>query len=343
VLVDELPPPGATVAGTGYLTAAGGKGLNQAVAAARQGATVAMVGAVGDDAAGGLLAGVLADEGILTSGLRRVEGASGTALITVSASGDNTIVVAAGANAALDPSSVTAAVVAGAAVVLCQLEVPLATVRTALRLGRAAGALTVLNPSPARTPLPADVLALVDIIVPNETEAGALTGLSAGCDGGGAAAAALVAGGAGTAIVTLGRHGARLTGAGPSLLVPALRVEAVDPTAAGDAFIGALVAALATGETVAWAVRRATAAGAIAVTRRGAVPSLPQRHEVDHLLAASVPTDAESRRAGPVSPAGSRPRSRSAGAQPAGPRRPPPSGGRGAGPGGRPRPGGSRS
>jgi hypothetical protein len=153
VRVARLPEAGATVSGHEYATAAGGKGLNQAVAAARQGAAVVMIGAVGDDAAGGLLAGVLADERIGTGGLRRVPGPSGTALITVSEDGDNTIVVAPGANGALTPGDVTAASMAGAAVVLCQLEVPMEVVLAALHAGRAAGALTVLNPAPATGPL----------------------------------------------------------------------------------------------------------------------------------------------------------------------------------------------
>jgi ribokinase len=330
VRVARLPEAGATVSGHEYATAAGGKGLNQAVAAARQGAAVVMIGAVGDDAAGGLLAGVLADERIGTGGLRRVPGPSGTALITVSEDGDNTIVVAPGANGALTPGDVTAASMAGAAVVLCQLEVPMEVVLAALHAGRAAGALTVLNPAPATGPLDPALLALVDLIVPNETEAAMLSG---GRGDALSAARALTSGGAGTAVVTLGADGALLLRDGMPMHVPALPVDTVDPTAAGDAFLGAMVAALAEGETVHWAARRGAVAGALAATRAGAVPSLPHRVDVDRIVARADPEAA-----GPVSPAGSRPRSRSVGGQPGGPRRPQRRGGPGSGRGGPPRP-----
>lgn len=340
VRVARLPAAGATVAGHGYATAAGGKGLNQAVAAARQGADVVMIGAVGNDPAGGLLTGVLDEERIGTAGLRRVDGPSGTALITVSEDGDNTIVVAAGANAALTPSDLRPDLWAAAAVVLCQLEVPLAVVRAALAAGRAAGALTVLNPAPVSGPLDPGLLALVDLVVPNESEAAALLGQS-GVDPI-AAARALLAGGAGTAVVTLGARGALIFRDGLSVGVPAFPVRAVvDPTAAGDAFLGAMVAAMAAGETVEGAARRGAAAGALAATRPGAVPSLPYRREVDLLVAGTATGgDGEARRS---TPGGLRPRSRSAGEPPAGPRRPRRREDPGSGPDGPPRPGGSRS
>jgi ribokinase len=227
-------------------------------------------------------------------------------------------------------------VMAGASVVLCQLEIPLPVVRAALEAGRAAGALTVLNPAPVPGPLDAGLLSLVDLVVPNEGEAVALLG-RAGADPQ-AGARALVEAGAGTAIVTLGARGALIFGAGVWVEVPAFPVEAVDPTAAGDAFLGALVAAVASGETVEWAARRGAAAGALAVTRPGAVPSLPYRREVDGLVARAALG------AGPApSPAGSRPRSRSGGEPPAGSRRPRRRGGPGSGRGGPPRSGGSRS
>jgi ribokinase len=340
VRVARLPRAGATVAGYGYTTAAGGKGLNQAVAAARQGADVVMIGAIGDDPAGGLLAGVLDDEMIGTGGLRRITGPSGTALVTVSEDGGNTIVVAPGANAALTPEDLRPELMVGASIVLCQLEIPLSVVRAALTAGRAAGALTVLNPAPSTGPLDPDLLSLVDLIVPNEGEAAAMVG-PAGRDPL-LAARALLDGGAGTAVVTLGAAGALLVREGSSVKVPAFPVEVVDPTAAGDAFLGALVAAVAAGETVEWAARRGAAAGALAATRLGAVPSLPRRAEVDHLVAGAAPTGGDTTEA-LFSPAGSRPRSRSAGEPPAGPRRQRRRGGPGGGRGGPPRPGGSRS
>ena len=339
VMVERLPLAGATVAGHGYTTAAGGKGLNQAVAAARQGATVSMIGAVGDDPAGGLLAGVLDDERIAIAGLRRVAGPSGTALITVSQDGKNTIVVAPGANAALTEEDLRPGSMDGVAIVLCQLEIPVAVVRAALVAGRAAGALTVLNPAPVSGPLDPGLLALVDLIVPNETEAAALLGRS--FEDPVEAARALLAGGAGTVVITLGSRGALLCRDGVSVEVPAFKVDTVDPTAAGDAFLGAMIAGMAAGETVEWAARRGAAAGALAVTRPGAVPSLPYRQEVDRLVAATVMVEADGDRR--FSPAGSRPRSRSAGEPPVGQRRPRQRGGPESGPAGPRRGGGSRS
>ncbi len=288
VEVDRLPRSGATVSGDNYATAAGGKGLNQAVAAARQGAEVRMIGAIGEDAAGGLLADVLAREGIDTAGIVRRQGPSGTALITVAGDGSNTIVVAAGANGRLGVADIDPGLLEGAAVVLCQLEVPIETVGAALAAGRAAGALTVLNPAPVSAPLPAELMGLVDLIVPNETEADMLVPAAGGRRGSAAraraAGAALIAAGAGTAVITLGRRGAVVVAAGGTGRVEPFAVRAVDSTAAGDAFIGALVAARAGGEPMDGAARRAAAAGALATTRRGAVPSLPSRPEVDRLL-----------------------------------------------------------
>jgi ribokinase len=376
--VERLPPSGATVAGRDYATAAGGKGLNQAVAAARQGADVEMIGALGDDAAGDRLADVLAEEGIATSGIRRRGGPSGTALITVASDGTNTIVVAAGANGELTADDIDPERFGGAAVVLCQLEIPLEVVEAALRAGRRAGALTVLNPAPAPEALPPGLLGLVDLVVPNETEAASLTQMSAGgADPSGGvegpdgdspgvrerarrAGAALVAAGAGTALVTIGRHGAVIVTAGATLDIPAFVVEAVDTTAAGDAFIGALVADLAAGEPMAVAARRGAAAGALTATKRGAVPSLPSRHDVDELLEQTAhlltsdpdrtprgggspgsggsPSDG-----GPPSPGGSRSRPRSEEARSGPARRPRRDEGPGPGRRGPPRPGGSRS
>jgi ribokinase len=331
VRVSDLPAAGETVLGDGYATAAGGKGLNQAVAAARQGAHVVMVGAVGDDAAGGLLAGVLADEHIGTGGVRRAEGPSGTALITVSATGENTIVVAPGANGSLTPADIPVGLIEGAAIVLCQLEVPIPVVRAALEAGRAAGAMTVLNPAPAPGPLDEGLLSLVDLIVANESEAAALLGHARRDTL--AAARALTRDGAGTVVVTLGARGALILRDGTPLHVPPFVVEAVDATAAGDAFLGAMVAALAEGETVEGAARRGSAAGALAATRPGAVPSLPGRADVERLLGGPGPDGATR-----ASPAGGRPRSRSAGGPPGGPRRPPRRAGPGSGRGGPPRP-----
>ncbi len=343
VRVCRLPRAGETVLGTAYSTAAGGKGLNQAVAAARQGAAVSLVGAVGDDPAGSLLAGVAEEEGILTGGIRHVPGPSGTALVTVAEGGASTVVVAPGANAALCPADLREDLLAGAAVVLCQMEVPVAVVRAALGGARRVGAYTILNPSPAEERLQPALLALVDLVVANESEALSLQPAASSAPGGvfgraAAAAAGLVAGGATAALVTLGASGAVLVGRGGLSRIGTFEVPVVDPTAAGDAFAGALAAAVAAGLPLPAAARRGAAAGALAVTAAGAVPSLPDRETVDRLLSVQpAPSGAR------ITAAGSRPRSPSAAAPPRGPRRPPPPAAPGGAPGGRPPPGGSRS
>jgi len=271
--VESLPAPGATVLATGYAEHAGGKGLNQAVAAARLGASVAFVGCVGDDAAGGILAAVLRAEGVDVSGLRTVRGApTGRALINVDAHAENSIVVVAGANALTDASAADS--VADARIVLAQLEVPLDAVAAAFRRARERGLTTVLNPAPARE-LPDDLLALVDVLVPNEGEAAALGG-----------AARLHALGISAVVTTLGARGATVaTPAGRTTVAP-FAVSPVDTTGAGDAFIGALCAEMARGADVPSAARVAAAAGALATMRPGAVPSLPTLDEVRRLLGA---------------------------------------------------------
>ena len=269
--VDRLPAPGATVLATDYAEHAGGKGLNQAVAAARLGASVAFVGSIGDDAAGAFLAAVMRDEGIDVSGLRILPGVpTGRALINVDARAENSIVVVPGANARTSASN--AGSLPAAAVVLAQLEVPLEAVVAAFRAARARGSTTVLNPAPARD-LPDDLLALVDVIVPNEGEAAALGG-----------ADRLHALGVTAVVTTLGARGATVATRAGTVAIAPFAVSPVDTTGAGDAFIGALCAELSRGVGVADAARTAAAAGALATTRRGAVPSLPTRAEVRHLL-----------------------------------------------------------
>jgi ribokinase len=289
IRVDHLPASGETVTGSDYLVVAGGKGLNQAIAAARQGVSVAFVGCVGAD--GGLLLDLLVAEGVDVSHVRVVPDTStGVALVTVASGGANTVVVAPLANGLVSAADVSAAtsLIAGAAVVLAQLEIPLAAVSALLVQARAAGVVTVLNPAPASGPLPASLLGMVDILIPNETEAAALTGLT---DCPSAARALQGSGGAGSVIVTMGSEGAVVAGVGPAgeagagvFRVAPFPVRAVDTTAAGDAFSGVLVAALAGGSSLSEACRRGSAAGALATTAVGAVPSLPTAAMVDGLL-----------------------------------------------------------
>jgi ribokinase len=282
VRVDHLPPAGATISATSYRTAAGGKGLNQAVSAARQGAATVMVAAVGSDGAGAVLLDVLDTDGIDRSRVEvRADVPTGVALITVAEDGANVIVIAAGANGRVSISQVDGFEWAPGDVALCQLEIPLATVEAALGAARAAGATTLLNPAPAVGPLPASLLALVDVLVPNEGEAVTLWPAPSPTE----AAEALAARSGGTVIVTLGEAGSVLVTPGEAPTdIAAFPVAAVDTTAAGDSYCGALAAALAAGASLPVAVRRASAAGSLATTREGAVPSIPTATEVDALL-----------------------------------------------------------
>ncbi len=266
----RLPHPGETVVGRRYREHAGGKGLNQAVAAARVGASVALVGAVGDDEAGRRLRRLAADEGIDVAGVEIVDGIpTGRAMITVDADGQNCIVVVPGANA-----TVTADRSPAATVLLAQLESPIAAVGRAFTAARAAGSMTVLNPAPA-APLPGELLAVTDLVVPNEHEAELLGGASA------------LSGRVDVVVVTRGAAGVTVHDRGETWSEPAVAVTAVDTTGAGDAFCGVLAARLASGEGLSDAVRWAAAAGAHASTVAGAVPSLPTATQVRSLLGAT--------------------------------------------------------
>lgn len=270
---ERLPQPGETVLGLTYAEHAGGKGLNQAVAACRAGARTAFCAALGDDGAGDQLRAILRSDGVHDQFVIRLANTStGRALIGVSAAAENSIIVVAGANEGLEPLHVQAAA-AAARVLLVQLEVPRATVHEALRIARGAGTMTILNPAPASS-LPAAVLGLCDVVVPNEHEVELLGGVDE-----------LLRLGAKAVVVTMGSRGAKLcTPDGGELFVPAFAVDPVDTTAAGDAFCGALGAALAAGSPLAEALRFAAAGGALATTVAGAVPSLPTRSAIDALL-----------------------------------------------------------
>src|SRR3954454_19035050 len=266
VRVQTHPRVGETVLGLSYSRALGGKGFNQAITAARQGVDVVMVGCVGDDRDGDDLLDALQQSGADAGYVRRhAELPTGRAHITVDATGHNSIVVVPGANGG---ASFPSAALEGANVLLAQLEVPLDVITAALGAARAAGVTTVLNPAPAR-PLTERLLAMVDYLMPNETEAQHLGEVSFG----------------GTAIITKGERGAVLLRPGdPDVRFDAVRVEAGDTTAAGDAFCGCFAASIAEGLPLHDSVRRASAAGAHAVTIEGALPSLPTRREVDALL-----------------------------------------------------------
>jgi ribokinase len=269
----RLPGPGETVLGSDFAQHPGGKGLNQAVAAARAGASVAFIAAVGDDDAGHTLRSVAEHEGVDVSGLVVAAGAAtGRALITVDERGENSIVVVPGANSAARVSSLPPA-----AVVLAQLEVPVDTVIAAFKAAREAGSTTVLNPAPVPNEgLPPELLALCDVVVPNEHEVELLGGVDR-----------LVAGGVGAVVVTRGAAGVTVTAAtdAPSRSIAAFAVDPIDTTGAGDAFCGTLACRLATGADLYSAVRSAAAAGALATTVAGAVPSLPLAAEIDRLAA----------------------------------------------------------
>lgn len=287
IRLERMPDPGETVFGQTLEHHAGGKGLNQAVAAARLGASVAMVGAVGNDATGTWLRSILTSEAINDSGVHVTDVTSGTALIEVDAAGDNRIVVVPGANDRLTPDHVESALAAieDLAVVLSQGEVPTETIETALRIGRERGARTIFNPAPVKE-YPASLLALTDIVVPNEREARLLTGMN--CSSlvdAVETARTLVERGAGCAVITRGARGAvwaTSNGSGSSGTFP---VTTIDTVAAGDAFCGTLAAVITEGLPIADALRWASAAGALATTVKGAVRSLPQREAVEALVA----------------------------------------------------------
>ncbi len=279
----RLPRGGETLVGQSFATVPGGKGANQAVAAARLGAEVAMIGCIGSDAYGAQLRDALLVEGIDCQAVSEVPGSSGVALIVVDDSSQNAIVIVAGSNGQLTPASLLAfdAVLQAAEVIVCQLEVPMDTVGYALKRGRELGKTVNLNPAPASGPLPADWYACIDYLIPNESEASALSGVPVdSLDSAKVAATHLLKAGAGKVIVTLGSQGALFAdGQGfEHLLAP--KVQAVDTTAAGDTFVGGFAAALASGQSEAEAIRFGQVAAALSVTRAGAQPSIPTLHDV---------------------------------------------------------------
>jgi ribokinase len=283
VRVRSLPRPGETVIGGTFVSVGGGKGANQAVAAARAGGHTTFIAKLGADAMGDAAVAAFATDGIDTTFITRDPATpSGVAFILVDDRGENSIAVAAGANDCLTPADVdrASAAIRAADILLVQLEIPLETVRHAVSVAHAAGVPVILNPAPAR-PLDAGLLAQVAILTPNETEAELLTGLTVTDERSAASAASrLLATGLRSAVITLGRQGALVAEAAATAHVVGYEVTPVDTVAAGDVFNGCLAVAIAEGGNLIDAARFANAAAAIAVTRHGAQASAPRRDEI---------------------------------------------------------------
>jgi ribokinase len=294
VRAPRIPSPGETVLGGAYRTFPGGKGANQAVAAARMGAQVCLVGSIGDDAHGPKIKSALEPEKVdLSRLITRVGEATGLALITVADGGENTIVVAPGANAALTAAEIEVArpAIEAAEVLLMQLEVPLAVVAAGAKIAREAGKAVILNAAPGRV-LPRELLRMVDVLVVNRTEAAILLGMDPAVDAA-RLAIRLPELGVPTVILTQGAQGAIVAHKGRPRRVPPVRVQAIDSVGAGDAFCGALAAGWGAAHAamkaknpdefrlVEEAVDRAAVAGALATTKQGAMPSMPRVEEVD--------------------------------------------------------------
>lgn len=285
VRVPHSPRPGETVLGGDFETFPGGKGANQAVAAARMGGEVTMVGRVGSDNFGDTLIQGLVEDNIRTTYvIKDTDTPTGIAMIAVAANGENLIVVASGANYKVTEADVTNArdIMRDTDLLLLQLECPMEVVTAAVGLAKAYDIPVVLNPAPAQ-PLSQSLLANVDILTPNETELMML----AGEDTVDKAVEKVLSWGTKNLVVTLGANGARVVTEGVDKHLPAHEITAVDTTAAGDAFNGALAVAYAEGKTLLEAVEYGMAAGALAATRRGAQPSLPTRDAVENLIKSS--------------------------------------------------------
>ena len=287
----HIPKPGETILGGEFARVAGGKGANQAVAAARAGGSVTFIARVGCDANGEeALAGLAADGINVKHVIRDQTRPSGVALILVDQNGENSIAVASGANDELSPADVrkSKAAFRHARIVLLQLETPRSTVMASAEIAGAAGVRLVLNPAPAR-PLPARLLKRIYLLTPNESEAELLTGAAITNEGSAARAAdKLLARGVQNVIITMGARGAFLAGKNLRQMIPGFKVKAVDATGAGDVFNGALVVALAEGRSLTESARFASAAAAISVTRFGAQPSAPTRREIEAVLATGI-------------------------------------------------------
>lgn len=286
----RMPLLGETITGDGFQQVPGGKGANQAVAAARQGAEVRFIGAVGDDSFGHYAVRCLAGEGIMIDAVASAAGTpTGVAGIFVDSSGGNSIVLAPGANQLLSVAQVeaAAAAIASASFLICQLESPLASVMKAIEIARENDVQVVFNPAPAQ-PLSDELLACIDYLIVNETEATQLSGIAVrDTHSATRAAQALRQRGAGAVLLTMGEQGVLVAAPDHERFIPAVRVAVVDTTAAGDTFVGAFTVGVARGLAVDEAVTEAQYAAAFAVTKMGAQTSIPTREELLQLMLAS--------------------------------------------------------
>lgn len=292
-LAPRLPLIGETIIGSGFAVGPGGKGSNQAVAAARAGAQTRLVSKIGRDVFGEIGKRTWDEAGVTPHVVEMDDAVTGAAFIFVNdATGENAIIVCPGAAGTITPADVEAArsAITAARVLVTQLEQPADSALRALRIAREAGVTTLFNPAPAE-PFPDEIFALCDFIAPNETEAAALVGFDLdSLDAARAAADALIARGAGAALITLGERGALFHGCGQSVHVPVLdHGDVIDTTGAGDAFVGGFAAALSEGRAPVEAVGFGCATAGIAVTRRGTAASMPSRGEIDAALATATP------------------------------------------------------
>ncbi len=286
----RIPSPGETVLGYDFAVHPGGKGANQAVAVARLGYPVRLIGRLGDDGFGTQLRDHLERSGVDLTGVMTSPGTSGVAVIVVAATGENSIVVTPGANALLSPQDLddNLEILRSAALVLTQLEIPLVTVQHLAEICVREGIPLMLDPAPAQ-PLPPEIFASTTWLTPNETEAAFYVGTGGAAEGDAATAERLLKEGARGVVLKLGARGAYLvTADGPGVLVPSFPVDSVDTTAAGDTFNGAFATGLAMQWSPVESARFATAAAALSVTRVGAQPSMPDRAEVTRLLHGEV-------------------------------------------------------
>lgn len=285
--VASFPRPGETLHGHSYCVIPGGKGANQAVAAARLGADIAFIASVGDDSFGHEMREAFAKEGMNTEAVMIEEGVpTGIAMIQVAATGENSICISAEANACLSPARIEPHhhLIENADTLLMQLETPIETIEAAAKVAKQSGTRVVLNPAPAQS-LSDDLLQLVDMITPNETEAELLTGVKVeDMASAQKAADVLHAKGIKQVMITLGSQGVWISQSGEGQQVLGFRVDAKDTTAAGDTFNGALLTAMQEGRVLEKAIRFAHAAAAISVTRMGAQTSIPHRREVERFL-----------------------------------------------------------